>query len=91
MPPNADASLHEQLQPLLNVKLATTVGEPAHPEIGSARVFSEGMGWMPHITAAIFPTNVGDYCIRMLNLDLEGRYKRVFGIHENAVHFSLQL
>jgi len=46
---------------------------------------------MPHITSAILPTNVSDYCIRMLNLDLEGRYKRVFGINENAVHFSLQL
>jgi len=49
------------------------------------------MGWMPRITAAILPTNVGDYCIRMLGLDLEGRDKRVFGIDENAVHFALQL
>ncbi len=91
MPPNADAWLHGQLRPLLNVKLATTVREPAHPEIGSARVFGEGMGWMPHITSAILPTNVGDYCIRMLNLDLEGRYKSVFGIHENAIRFALQI
>jgi len=49
------------------------------------------MGWMPRITSAILPTNVGDYCIRMLNLDLEGSDERVFGIDENAVHFSLPL
>ena len=65
--------------------------EPAIPEMGSASVLGEGMGWMPRITSAILPTNVGDYCIGMLNLDLEGRDERVFGIHENAVHFSLQL
>ncbi len=65
--------------------------QPAIPEIGSASILGEGMGWMPHVTSAIFPTNVGNYCIRMLSLDLEGRDERVFGIHENAVRFSFQL
>jgi hypothetical protein len=65
--------------------------EPAIPEMGSASVLGEGMGWMPRITSAIFPTNVGDYCIRMLSFDLEGRNERVFGIHENVIRFALQI
>ncbi len=69
---------------------STADREPAIPDAGSASVLSEGMGRMPRITSAILPTNVGDYCIRMLSLDLEGRDERVFGIHENAVRFSLQ-
>ena len=64
--------------------------EPAIPEMGSASVLGEGMGWMPRITSAIFPTNVGDYCIRMLSFDLEGRNERVFGIHENVIRFALR-
>jgi hypothetical protein len=49
------------------------------------------MGWMPRVTSTIFPANVGDYCIRLLSFDLEGRIERVFGIHKNAIRFALQI
>jgi hypothetical protein len=49
------------------------------------------MGWMSRITSTIFPTNVGDYCIRLLSFDLEGRNESVFGIHKNAIRFALQI
>ena len=81
----------KQSRLLSRVKRTPTGKEPAIPEIGSARFLSEGMGWMSLVTSAILPTNVGDFCIRMLSFNLEGRNERVFGIHENAIRFPLQI
>ena len=49
------------------------------------------MGWMSRITSTIFPTNVGDYCIRFLSFDLEGRNESVFGIHSQTDTYGFQL